>query len=511
MKKRKNLILLFMTLIATNLFAQPLAEGQDKFLGNILGSELYRNFDDYWTQVTPENAGKWGSVEWGQDSYDWSELDLINTFAKKYGLTFKNHTLIWGSQQPGWISSLDSAEQREEIEEWMQLVGERYPNMSMVDVVNEPLHSQPDYKDALGGDGETGWDWVITSFELARQYMPDTTELILNDYNIFGSSQNTNQYLKIINLLNDRGLIDAIGVQGHYFEFVGDGYSYEVSTIKSNLDRLAEVGLPIYITEFDINEEDDDAQLESMKTYFPIFWEHSSVKGMTFWGFVEGDMWKENAWLISYPDYDERPALEWLREYINTPQPPQSPVLVSPVAADDVSLTPTFVWKPSENADSYHLQIAKKSTFKSIVVDTTVTDTFYVSDELELNTVYYWHVSAINENGEGDYSDRAAFVTIYETAIDKDMETADQYTLAQNYPNPFNPTTTISFEVAKRSSVKLTVFDMLGNKVAILANDNYDIGTYSAKFDASDLTSGVYFYQLQAGDFISTKKMILMK
>jgi len=460
--------------------------------------------------VTPGNAGKWGSVEYSRDSYNWTQLDKIYTYANRYGLIFKNHTLIWGSQQPGWINSLDSAEQRQEIEEWIQLVGERYPNMSMIDVVNEPLHAKPDYKEALGGDGETGWDWIITSFELARQYMPDTTELILNEYNIFGSTSNTTKYLEIINLLKERDLIDAIGVQGHYFEFKGDGYTYSLTDIKNNLNRLADTGLPIYITEFDINEVDDNAQVESYQTYFPIFWEHSAVKGMTLWGYVKGDVWKKDAWLVSYMG-EERPAMEWLREYINTPHPPQPPVLVSPVGTEDEPLETTFVWEPSTNATSYHFQLSTSSSFNSILIDTILTETTFTSDSLELNSVYYWYVSAINENGESEYSDIAAFVTLYiETAID-DNNIAINFYLNQNYPNPFNPTTNISFELSKKSDVKLTVYDMVGNSVAILAEGKFEVGTHKIQFDGSKLSTGVYFYQLESGDNIATKKMILMK
>lgn len=510
MQKLFNTLLLLMIAVTAGLFAQGLAEGQNKFLGNALGNELYRNFDDYWNQVTPGNAGKWGSVEYSRDSYNWTQLDKIYTYANRYGLIFKNHTLIWGSQQPGWINSLDSAEQRQEIEEWIQLVGERYPNMSMIDVVNEPLHAKPDYKEALGGDGETGWDWIITSFELARQYMPDTTELILNEYNIFGSTSNTTKYLEIINLLKERDLIDAIGVQGHYFEFKGDGYTYSLTDIKNNLNRLADTGLPIYITEFDINEVDDNAQVESYQTYFPIFWEHSAVKGMTLWGYVKGDVWKKDAWLVSYMG-EERPAMEWLREYINTPHPPQPPVLVSPVGTEDEPLETTFVWEPSTNATSYHFQLSTSSSFNSILIDTILTETTFTSDSLELNSVYYWHVSAINENGESEYSDIAAFVTLYiETAID-DNNIAINFHLNQNYPNPFNPTTNISFELSKKSDVKLTVYDMVGNSVAVLAEGKFEIGTHKIQFDGSKLSTGVYFYQLESGDNIATKKMILMK
>jgi len=85
------------------------------------------------------------------------------------------------------------------------------------------------------------------------------------------------------------------------------------------------------------------------------------------------------------------------------------------------------------------------------------------------------------------------------------------YTLEQNYPNPFNPSTTIVFELPRISQVTLTVYDLLGREVSVLVNEGMSAGHHEATFDASSLSSGVYFYRLQAGDFVSTKKMVVLK
>jgi hypothetical protein len=83
--------------------------------------------------------------------------------------------------------------------------------------------------------------------------------------------------------------------------------------------------------------------------------------------------------------------------------------------------------------------------------------------------------------------------------------------LLQNYPNPFNPSTTIKYDVPKRSFTSLRVYDLLGNEVTTLVNEEKQTGTYEITWYAEGLPSGVYFYRLQAGDFIETKKMVLMK
>lgn len=89
--------------------------------------------------------------------------------------------------------------------------------------------------------------------------------------------------------------------------------------------------------------------------------------------------------------------------------------------------------------------------------------------------------------------------------------TPSDYSLKQNYPNPFNPTTTIEFSIPEESFVELKVYDVLGNEVATLANDNFAAGTYRADFNGNNLTSGTYFYRLITGNYVALKKMLLLK
>lgn len=86
-----------------------------------------------------------------------------------------------------------------------------------------------------------------------------------------------------------------------------------------------------------------------------------------------------------------------------------------------------------------------------------------------------------------------------------------EFNLAQNYPNPFNPTTTIQYSIPKSVNVEIKVYDVLGNEVATLVNEEKPAGVYEVEFDASNLSSGVYFYKISAGSFNETKKMILLR
>ncbi len=86
-----------------------------------------------------------------------------------------------------------------------------------------------------------------------------------------------------------------------------------------------------------------------------------------------------------------------------------------------------------------------------------------------------------------------------------------EFALHTNYPNPFNPSTTITFDLLASSSVKLDVFNTLGQKVATLVNEQLPAGSYKTTFDAAELPSGLYFYRLEAGQFSQIKKMTLLK
>ncbi|MFA9391122.1 MAG: endo-1,4-beta-xylanase [Prolixibacteraceae bacterium] len=317
--------------IDSNLYqGPPLAEGSPKFLGNVKDWDD-DNFLNIWNQITPGNEGKWSSIAGSsQDTtkWNWSGLDNLYNYAQENGMVFKDHTLIWGAQQPSWINSLSNEKQLMYIETWMRQVGQRYPDMEMVDVVNEAIrtHNPPDgqngranYKEALGGDGATGYDWVVKAFELARKYMPADTKLLLNDYGIINDNNATSIYLQMINLLIEKKVIDGIGVQCHRFEI----QNASTTTLKYNLDRLAATGLPIYISEMDLGDGsgddvapyDDNLQLQKYKDIFPIFWEHPSVAGVTLWGSLEDRMWQKTCHVIN-SDNSWRPALEWIADYI---------------------------------------------------------------------------------------------------------------------------------------------------------------------------------------------------
>ena len=109
------------------------------------------------------------------------------------------------------------------------------------------------------------------------------------------------------------------------------------------------------------------------------------------------------------------------------------------------------------------------------------------------------------------YPDPQIFIPTITTAVSPSSAIVRNFTLAQNYPNPFNPATTISYTLGKPSAVKLSVYDLGGHEVAVLVNGMRPAGMHAAQFDGSNLTSGIYFYKLQATDQVITRKMMLVK
>ncbi len=288
------------------------SEPTGKFVGNITTRGAVRDgFAKYWNQITPENEGKWGEVEKSRGNKDWSKLDRIYKYAQDNNIIFKHHVFVWGSQQPSWVGSLSGAEQQAAVRDWMKSFCERYPKTKYIDVVNEPPpHTTPSYKNGIGGDGASGWDWIVNSFKWAREFCPNA-KLILNDYNNIEYQNDHNNFMKIARAVIAAGApVDAIGAQAH------DAYKINTNTVKGFVDQLASLGKPVYITEYDIGEANDNRQKQIMEEQFTMYWNHPSVQGITLWGYIVGTTWRDNTG-IQYDDGRMRPAMQWLMDFLD--------------------------------------------------------------------------------------------------------------------------------------------------------------------------------------------------
>jgi hypothetical protein len=195
---------------------------------------------------------------------------------------------------------------------------------------------------------------------------------------------------------------------------------------------------------------------------------------------------------------------------------PAAPAAVAPANnAVNVPVRATFSWSEVVNATKYHLQIATDNQFAQVVRDTVVFEktTATLIRPLLGETSYFWRVSAANIGGESAFSTARLFTTESTVGVAEERKNGipTEFGLSQNYPNPFNPITTIEFALPKNSEVNLVVFDLAGRVVAELAKGDFNAGYHSINFDATNLASGIYYYRLKAGDFVSVKKLMLLR
>ena len=306
-----------------------LSSNPDKFLGNITTYGSVNGggieYATLWNQITCENETKWSSVEGNQGNFNWGGADNAYNYAKQHNFPFKFHTLVWGSQFPGWVKDLNVRKRKKAIEAWMDEIKRHYPDLEMIDVVNEAVEGhQADthyIKEALGGGGKTGYDWIITAFEMAYERWPNAI-LIYNDFNTF--QWNTQQFIDLVKTLRDAGApIDAYGCQSHDLTDL----SYSTFTqVEKDIQKALK--MPMYITEYDIGTKDDNLQKQRYSEQIPYLWQKDYCAGITLWGYIYGATWideKDSQGNVItrgisgiIKNGSDRPAMEWLRTYMQT-------------------------------------------------------------------------------------------------------------------------------------------------------------------------------------------------
>ncbi len=132
----------------------------------------------------------------------------------------------------------------------------------------------------------------------------------------------------------------------------------------------------------------------------------------------------------------------------------------------------------------------------------------YLDKDISMGVNYFYKIQVFDESNNHSMSSEGSAVI---TSVENNLGVPTEFALAQNYPNPFNPSTTIKFSLPSEANVSLKVYDIIGNEVAVLVDENMGIGFYEVNFNATNLASGIYFYRLNAGEYSSLKKMILIK
>jgi len=312
-----------------------LAKGKDKLLGNISTGNLNtidstesfpETFPKYWNSAIAGNVCKWRPVERNRGEFDFSGADILQKLCKDNDLKMIWHTLLWGANQghPDWFVGLSEADSKAAVQTWFGAVADRYgDDIYGIQVANEliPGHqalTETVLKPQLGGAGETGYDWIIWVYEQARHYFPNAI-LWTNDYgmmnNTSNAASNRSYMYGVANALKDRELVDAFGMQSHYFNSE-DLTALEVTNILNEV--YDQTGLPIHITELDLSGTDQE-QLLRYQTVFPAMWNHPAVDRVNLWGWITGETWRHDqgyiTGLIDRDGTNKRPAFEWLEEF----------------------------------------------------------------------------------------------------------------------------------------------------------------------------------------------------
>jgi hypothetical protein len=176
--------------------------------------------------------------------------------------------------------------------------------------------------------------------------------------------------------------------------------------------------------------------------------------------------------------------------------------------APDASTTTILSWRPDPGATSHDVYFGTTNPPDS---KGNQTDTMYTPGTLMESTRYYWRIDEKNSAGK-TVGPVWSFATGMSSTIRGEGDgVPEEFAILQNYPNPFNPSTTIRYGLPQRSHVTLTVFNALGQQVAQLVSGEQEAGYHEVRFDASGLSSGVYLYRLRAGDFVQTRKLLLIR
>lgn len=195
---------------------------------------------------------------------------------------------------------------------------------------------------------------------------------------------------------------------------------------------------------------------------------------------------------------------------------PNSPLNLSALAVSSSRINLNWT-DNSNNETGFKIERSTNAGTNWILKDSVAANVISYSDSgLIANSIYHYRIRAYNTAGNSPYSNVAFDTTLSPVGIIFNNEIPKDFSLSQNYPNPFNPSTKIKFDIpsnvkSQTANVNLVLYDLLGRVVATLVNQSLQPGKYEVEFDGSNLSSGTYFYRIQAGTFTDIKKMILLR
>ncbi len=275
---------------------------------NHLGEAQYvATLNREFSSVTAENEMKWDALEPSRGSFNFSRADQIFDHAKSQGMDVRGHTLVWHSQLPNWVSQLGASDLRTAMNSHITQVMTHYKGeIHSWDVVNEAFQdggsgarrSSP-FQDKLG-DG-----FIEEAFRTARAADPNA-KLCYNDYNTDGVNAKSNAVYTMVRDFKARGVpIDCVGFQSHF-----NPNSPVPSDYQANLQRFADLGVDVQITELDI-EGSGQAQAADYGNVVRACLAVSRCTGITVWGIPDKYSWRASGTPLLFDDnYNKKPAYD---------------------------------------------------------------------------------------------------------------------------------------------------------------------------------------------------------
>ena len=258
--------------------------------GILLRNAQYREFfKSHFNWAVFENESKWYSNERTPGQEDYEVADALFRWCRDNGISVRGHCIFWAPEkwQMQWVRDLNPEDLRSAVQRRLESVVRRFAGKFVHwDVNNEMLHGTF-FRDRLGED------IVPWMFRRARELDPDV-KLFVNEFNVLTVDQDyseiqLDEYVRHTRSLLEKGApIDGIGIQGHVW---GEPIADHPELLKTRLDKVAALGLPIWITEFDVADEDEDSNADKLEIVYRTAYSHPSVEGIMTWVF-----WTESSW-----------------------------------------------------------------------------------------------------------------------------------------------------------------------------------------------------------------------
>lgn len=256
---------------------------------NVLTNANYANFfKSNFEWAVHENESKWYANESSSGNVNYSDADQILAWTEANDIISRGHTLVWEVEQfqPSWVKSLTGTALQSALDNRLSSAVNHFKGKYVHwDVNNEMLHGSF-YKDRLGA---SIWSYM---YKRARE-LDSSVELFVNDYNVIEYAEDTAYKQQIQSLINEGAPIDGIGAQGHF------GATVDPVSVKQRLDNLAQLGLPIWISEYDSTQPDVNLRADNLEALYRIAFSHPAVEGIMMWGFWEGSHWRANAHIVN--------------------------------------------------------------------------------------------------------------------------------------------------------------------------------------------------------------------